>query len=86
MYIFIPSNREKKGRIEKEIYTVGKIYLYTTFILNIIGIILLVVFKGSLGERIIIYDNRFTGVYINPNMGAFNCFLTIVFGGFITSK
>lgn len=85
MYIFIPSNREKKGRIAKEIYTVGKIYLYTTFILNIIGIILLVVFKGSLGERIIIYDNRFTGVYINPNMGAFNCFLTIVFAGFLTS-
>lgn len=85
MYVFIPTNREKKGRISKEIYTIGKFYIYATFILNIIGIALLLLFKGSLGERIIIYDNRFTGAYINPNMGAFNCFLTIVFAGFLTS-
>ena len=85
MYIFIPSKQEKKGRIAKEIYYVGKIYLYSTFVLNIIGIVLLVVFKTSLGERIIIYDNRFVGAYINPNMGAFNCFLSIVFGGFLTN-
>ena len=85
MYIFIPTNLEKKGRISKEIYTVGKFYIYATFILNIIGIFLVLLFKSSLGERIIIYDNRFTGAYINPNMGAFNCFLTIVFAGFLTS-
>lgn len=85
MFIFIPNNREKKGRIGKEIYYVGKVYLYSTFVLNIIGIALLLVFKTSLGERIIVYDNRFVGAYINPNMGAFNCFLSIVFGGFLTN-
>lgn len=85
MLNFLPTYKEKKGRVSKEIYAVGKIYLYSTFFLNIVGIALLLVFKSSLGERIIIYDNRFVGAYINPNMGAFNCFLTIVFCGFLTS-
>ena len=86
MFLFVPNKDTKKGTIERELYYVAKIYFYSTLICNIVGIILLLVFKDSLGERIIIYDNRFVGAYINPNMGAFDCFLSIASGLIISNK
>ncbi len=86
MFLFMPNTDTKKGVIEKELYYVASVYYYSSIIINVVGIILLFVFKTTLGERIIIYDNRFVGAYINPNMGAFCCFLAIVSGFLLSNK
>lgn len=86
MFLFMPSRDTKKGVIERELYTLANVFYYSAVVVNIIGIILLLVFKDSLGERIIIYDNRFVGAYINPNMGAFCSFVAIVSGFLLSNK
>lgn len=86
MFLFMPNRDTKKGVIEKELFYVANIYYYSSIVINVVGIILLFVFKTELGERIIIYDNRFVGAYINPNMGAFCCFLSIVSGFLLSNK
>ena len=86
MFLFIPNTDTKKGVLGREMFFVANVYFYSSIIINVIGIILLFVFKTELGERIIIYDNRFVGAYINPNMGAFCCFLSVVSGLLLTNK
>ena len=86
MFLFFPKKDESLKNVRLEIYYIGKAIFLCTTICNIIGIIVLFIFKNSLGDRIIIYDNRFTGAYINPNMGAFDCFLCITLGLIIINR
>ena len=86
MLLFFSSKNDDIKNIRLEVYYISKIIFWCTTVINIIGLILLFVFKDTLGERIIIYDNRFVGAYTNPNMAAFNCFLCIVFGLFIANR
>ncbi|HBM98175.1 MAG TPA: hypothetical protein DD413_01985, partial [Ruminococcus sp.] len=68
-FIFYGMHTEPDFNFREELYTIAKIIVYITTVANIIGIICLML--GFSFEwywiKFTIYENRFTGVFINPN-------------------
>lgn len=68
-FIFYGMHTEPNFDFKEELYTIAKIIVYITTVANIIGIICLML--GFSFEwywiKFTIYENRFTGVFINPN-------------------
>lgn len=81
--IFYGMHTEEKSNIKKEFYTICRIIVYMTTICGIIGITCLLsgvsfVSKEFEWIKFIIYENRFTGVYINPNILGFISVVSVV--------
>ncbi len=89
MYLFFANKDDKSQTAKLEIYSISKILFYIISVLNTIGFVLLIVFHQLIeifSKRLIIYDNRYSGIYMNPNMGAYNCFICIVCGVILLNK
>ena len=78
--IFYGMHTEPNFNFKEELYQIAKYLIYITTIANIIGIIcLLVDFRFEwYWIKFTIYENRFTGIYINPNNLGFNCVAAII--------
>lgn len=63
----------EKVNAKHEIYTVARVFLYMVTIMQVVGMICLVLNISYHNEWIdlIIYQNRFTGLFINPNLCGF---------------
>ncbi len=66
-----------RKKIYKEIYILCNILLWLSLVLNIISLITLYTIGKSITYifgYLVVYENRFTGVYFNPNLMAFTSF------------
>lgn len=79
-FIFYGMHTEPDFNFREELYSVSRMIVYITTIANIIGIICLMF--GITFEwywvKFTIYENRFTGVYVNPNLLGFSSVVSIV--------
>ena len=68
-FIYYSVHTEKQLNYRRELYGVCRILVYATTVLGIVGLALLVlgVDFEFLDVKFIIYENRFTGLYSNPN-------------------
>ncbi|MCR5637162.1 MAG: O-antigen ligase family protein [Clostridiales bacterium] len=74
LFLFFCDIKSDVNIIRKEIYIISKGLVYITSACAVVGLILLIVFHRAvwIGDRsLIIYENRFKGLYINPNPMAF---------------
>ncbi len=69
--------KEGRKRVFGELYILSNIFLWISLIINIISIIALYVVGKSVSYSfgsLVVYENRFTGLYYNPNLMAFSSF------------
>ncbi len=73
-FIYFSVHTEKQLNFRREVYNVSRILVYVTTVLGIVGLALLVlgVDFEFLNVKFIIYENRFTGLYSNPNYLGFS--------------
>ena len=68
---------EGKKKIYNEIYILCNILLWLSLVLNIVSLVALYTIGKSITYifgYLVVYENRFTGVYFNPNLMAFTSF------------
>lgn len=72
-FIFYGIHTEKELNPKAEFYKICKFIIYATTVLGVVGFVLMMsgVKFEVLWIKFIIYENRFTGVYINPNILGF---------------
>jgi O-antigen ligase len=72
-FVFYGAYIEKSTGIKHELYTVARIFLYMVTLMQVVGIACLVLNVSYHNEWIdlIVYENRFTGLFINPNLCGF---------------
>lgn len=73
-FIFYGMHTERNfDKVKQEMYNIALFVVVATAILNLTAIILFLfgVYGEYFGEVFIIYKNRFTGIFINPNLAAF---------------
>lgn len=78
-FIFYGMHTEPNFDFRSELYSIARMIVYITTIANIIGIICLM-FGFSFEWywiKFTIYENRFTGVYVNPNLLGFSSVVSI---------
>lgn len=79
-FIFYGMHTEPDFDFREELYFVARFMVYITTVINIIGIICLMI--GFSFEwywiKFTIYENRFTGCYINPNLLGFCSVVSVV--------
>lgn len=90
-FLFYGMHTEDNVNIKKEFYTICRIIVYLTTILGILGIVFLLCgvsynSKEFSWIKFIIYENRFTGVYINPNNLGFISIVSLVCCHMLTKK
>ena len=72
---------EGKKKVEKEIYNLCNIMLWLSIVINIMSLITLYTIGKSISYYfgyLVVYENRFTGLYVNPNLMAFSSFCAVV--------
>ena len=86
-FIFYGVHTEKHLNFRRELYSVCRFIVFTTTVLGIIGLACLLadIKFEVLGFKFIIFDNRFTGLYCNPNQLGF-CAVAAVFCGHMLLK
>ncbi len=79
-FIYYAVHTEKRLNFHRELYGVCRMIVYISTVLGIIGLALLVIGVDFeyLDVKFIIYENRFTGLYTNPNYLGF-CAVTALF-------
>lgn len=72
-FIFYALHTEKHLNFRKELYFICRFIVYTTTIVGILGLACLMagISFEVLSIKFIIYENRFTGIYSNPNILGF---------------
>ena len=79
-FVFYGMHTEPDSDFRSELYSIARFIVYVTTVANIIGIICLMF--GITFEwywiKFTIYENRFTGVYVNPNLLGFVSVVSIV--------
>lgn len=90
-FLFYGMHTEPQTNIKAEFYTICRLIVYITTILGIIGITCLVCGVSYDSQeftwiKFIIYENRFTGVYVNPNLLGFTSVVSIVCCHMLTKK
>lgn len=87
-FIFYGLHTEKENNAKQELYKTCKFVIYSTTILGAIGYIFMMC--GVKFEwywiKFIIYENRFTGVFINPNILGFISIVSIVCCHIVTKE
>lgn len=79
-FVFYGMHTEPDFNFRNELYKIAKIMVYLTTIANVIGIFCLmfdITFEWY-WVKFTIYENRFTGVYYNPNLLGFASVISIV--------
>ena len=80
MFYGLHSEYSEEGgikRLLKELYSLCNIFMVMSLVLNVISIISLYFIGKSITYSfgyLVIFENRFTGVYFNPNLMAFSSF------------
>lgn len=82
-FVFYGVHTERKTNIKAEFYTICRFVIYATTIAGAVGVLCLmcgVSFESAHFEwlKVIIYENRFTGVYINPNLLGFCSVVSLI--------
>lgn len=79
-FVFYGMHTEPNFNFREELYSVARFIVYITTIANLIGIFCLMF--GITFEwywiKFTIYENRFTGVYVNPNLLGFASVVSVV--------
>lgn len=72
-FIFYSVHTEKQLNFRRELFNISRIIIYTTTVLGILGLACLIlgIQFEFLSVRFIIYENRFTGLFLNPNQLGF---------------
>lgn len=72
-FIFYSVHTEKHLNFRRELYSICRFIVYTTTVLGIIGLACLMaeISFEIMWIKFIIYENRFTGLYVNPNQLGF---------------
>lgn len=72
-FIFYSVHTEKHLNFRRELYSVCKFIVYTTTVLGIAGLVFLMaeISFEVLWQKFIVFDNRFDGMFINPNQTGF---------------
>lgn len=71
------SDVEGRKRIYKELYVLCSIMMWLSFVINVLSLISLYSVGRSISYYfgyLVVYENRFTGLYYNPNLMAFTSF------------
>ncbi len=79
-FLFYGMHTERNFDFREELYFIARFIVYITTVINFIGIICLmfgVSFEWG-WYKVIIYENRFTGCYFNPNMLGFAAVVSLV--------
>lgn len=66
-----------RKKIYKELYVLCKIMMWLSFVINVLSLISLYIVGRSISYYfgyLVVYENRFTGLYYNPNLMAFTSF------------
>ena len=74
-------SEEHTKTIMFELYVICNIFMYLSLVLNVISIFSLYIVGKSVTYSfgyLVVYENRFTGVYFNPNLMAFSSFCSAV--------
>lgn len=81
------SNFNKK-KLKVEMYTIFKIIVISSTVLSILGLIIALFFtKVELfGYYLGLRDNRYTGLYTNPNLSSFSSVIALVFCHYLIGK
>lgn len=68
-FVFYGLHTEKRLNFRAELYSISKFLVYTTTIVGVIGLTFLMagISFEVMSIKFIIYENRFTGIYSNPN-------------------
>ncbi len=75
------TTRSGQRRIFKELYVLCNILVYLSFVINVLSLISLYAIGESINYSfgyLVVYENRFTGIYFNPNLMAFSSFCAMV--------
>ena len=72
-FIFYSIHTEKELNFRRELYSICRFIVYTTTVLGILGLACLMadIKFEILGLKFIVYENRFTGLFSNPNQLGF---------------
>ena len=72
-FIFYAVHTEKQLNFRHELFNISRIIIYVTTVLGIVGLACLVLGINFefLSVKFIIYENRYTGLFLNPNQQAF---------------
>lgn len=79
-FVFYGMHTEPDFDFRTELYSVARFIVYITTVANIIGIICLM-FNFTFEWywiKFTIYENRFTGIYVNPNLLGFSSIVSVV--------
>ena len=79
-FIFYGVHTERRLNFRRELYSVCRFIVYTTTVLGIVGLACLMadIKFEILGLKFIVFENRFTGLYSNPNQLGF-CAVAAIF-------
>lgn len=68
-FVFYGLHTEKHLNFRKELFYVTRFVIYATTVVGVLGLACMMadISFNVMSFKIIIYDNRFTGLYINPN-------------------
>lgn len=84
--MFYGMHTEKDFDFKKELFVIARFLVYATAIIGLIGFLFLcfgIYFEFG-GFKFIIFDNRFTGLYANPNLLGFVSVVTLVLSHMLT--
>lgn len=72
-FVFYALHTEKHLNFRKELYIISRFIVYTTTIVGILGLACLMagISFEVMSIKFIVYENRFTGIYSNPNILGF---------------
>ena len=78
-FMFYGVHLEPETKVKHELYAVARIFLYMVTLIQIAGIICLFLDISYHNEWIdlIIYENRYTGLFINPNLSGFSSVIVV---------
>lgn len=79
-FLFYGMHTEKHFNFRTELYSICKFVVYTTAIIGVIGLTFLMagISFEVMSVKFIIYENRFTGIYANPNALGFICVVALM--------
>ncbi|MCH5202987.1 MAG: O-antigen ligase family protein [Oscillospiraceae bacterium] len=85
-FVFYGAHTEPDTNIKHEIYELARIFLYMITLMQVVGIFCLFMDISYRNEwiKLIIYENRYTGLFINPNLSGFSS-VVVVFSVHILS-
>lgn len=70
-----------RKRIFKELYILSNIFVWLSLVVNLLSLFTLYYIGKSINYTfgyLVVYENRFTGIYFNPNLMAFSSFCAMV--------